>query len=86
MVSPKPAGCGLGLAHQLPGLTAVALPHTRIEIGYQTYLFNGWHPPRLWHHSPSAIGSALAALGYKAKYAATHRIVPTMPGFALIRR
>ena len=25
MVSPKPAGCGLGLTHQLPGLTAVAL-------------------------------------------------------------
>jgi hypothetical protein len=25
MVTPKPTGCRLGLAHQLPGLTAVAL-------------------------------------------------------------
>ena len=25
MVTPKPTGCGLGLAYQLPGLTAVAL-------------------------------------------------------------
>jgi hypothetical protein len=75
-----------GLADYFAGLTAVALPHTRIEIGYQATLFSGWEPPRFWRHSRFAIGSALHALGYEARYAPRHRMVPTMRGFALVRR
>lgn len=75
-----------GLADYFANLTTVALPHTRIEVGYQAHLFSGWEPPRFWRHSRFAIGSALAALGYEARYAARHRIVPTMAGFALVRR
>ena len=74
------------LAGYFARLTAVALPHTRIEIGHQATLFSGWEPPRFWSHSRFAIGSVLARLGYKARYAARHRIVPTMQGFALVRR
>jgi hypothetical protein len=74
------------LADYFAGVTAVALPHTRIEIGFQAHWFSGWEPPRFWRHSRFAIGSTLAALGYKARYTARHRIVPTMPGFALVRR
>jgi hypothetical protein len=68
------------------GLIAAAMPQTRIEIGYQARLFNGWEPPRFWNHSRFAIRSALAPFGYEARYASRHRIVPTMPGFALVRR
>lgn len=74
------------LADYFAGLTAIALPHTRIEIGYQVHWFSGWEPPRFWRHSRFAIGSVLAPLGYRARYAAKHRIVPAMPGFALVRR
>src|SRR5688572_4686556 len=75
-----------GLADYFASLTAIAQPHTRIEIGHQAYLFSGWEPPRFWRHSRFAIGSALAGLGYKARYAAGRRIVPTMAGFAMVRR
>ena len=74
------------LTSYFAGLTAIALPHTRIEIGFQTHWFSGWEPPRFWRHSRFAIGSALAALDYRARYVARHRIVPTMRGFALVRR
>ena len=74
------------VADYFASLIAVALPHTRIEIGYQATLFSGWEPPRFWRHSRFAIGSELAALGYEARYTARHRIVPTMQGFALVRR
>ena len=74
------------LANYFACLTAIALPHTRIEIGYQVRLFSGWEPPRFWRHSRFAIGSVLAPLGYRARYASRDRIVPTMPGFALVRR
>jgi hypothetical protein len=74
------------LADYFAGVTAVALPHTRIEIGHRATLLSGWEPPRFWRHSRFAIGSALAAIGYKARYAARHRIMPTVPGFALVRR
>lgn len=73
------------LARYFANLTAVALPHTRIEIGYRTTFFSGWEPPRFWHHSRFAIRSALAPVGYRARYAVRDRILPTMPGFALIR-
>jgi hypothetical protein len=68
------------------GVTAIALPHTRIEIVHKAALFSGWEPPRFWRHSRFAIGSALAALGYEARYAAGHRILTTTRGFALVRR
>jgi hypothetical protein len=74
------------LADYFTGVTAAALPHTRIEIGFRTHWFSGWEPPRFWRHSRFAIGSAVGALGYKARYAARDRVVPTMPGFALVRR
>lgn len=67
-------------------LTAVALPHTRIEIAYRAVFFSHWEPPRFWRHSRFAIRSALATLGYEARYAARHRILASTPGFALIRR
>lgn len=75
-----------GLTDYFANLTAVALPHTRIEIGYRTTLFDTWEPPRFWRHSRFTIGSALAAHGYKARYAARHRILASTPGIALVRR
>ncbi len=75
-----------GLADYLAGVTTVALSHTRIEIGHQATLFSGWEPPRFWRHSRFAIGSAAASLGYKARYAAGHRILTATQGFALVRR
>ena len=75
-----------GLADYFAGLTAVALPHTRVEIVHRVALFSGWEPPRFWRHSRFAIGSALAPLGYGARYAARHRIMPATSGFALVRR
>ena len=51
-----------GLAGYFAGLTAVALPHTRIEIGpSERRCFSGWEPPRFWRHSRFAIGSALGS-------------------------
>lgn len=73
------------LAGYFAGLTAVALPHTRIEISHNAALFGGWEPPRFWRHSRFAIGSALRAFGYEARYAGRHRILATR-GFALVRR
>ena len=73
------------LAGYFAGLTSVALPHTRIEIGHNSALFSGWEPPRFWRHSRFAIGSALRAFDYEARYAARHRILATR-GFALVRR
>ena len=73
------------LAGYFAGLTAVAMPHTRIEIGHKAALFSGWEPPRFWRHSRFAIASALRAFGYEARYAARHRILTTR-GFALVRR
>jgi hypothetical protein len=73
------------LAGYFARLTAIALPQTRIEIGHNAALFSGWEPPRFWRHSRFAIGSALSALGYEARYAAQHRIL-TARGFALVRR
>lgn len=75
-----------GLVDFFANLTAIALPHTRIEIGYRTTLFNRWEPPRFWRHSRFAIGSALAAHGFKARYAPRHRILNSTPGIALVRR
>jgi hypothetical protein len=75
-----------GLTDYFAGLTAVALPHTRIEISYRSVFFSHWEPPRFWRHSRFAIRSALAPLGYDARYAARHRILTTTPGFALVRR
>jgi hypothetical protein len=74
------------LAGYFAGLTAIALPHTRIEIAYRATLFSGWEPPRFWRHSRFAIASALRALGYKARYGARHRILAPKRGFALVRR
>jgi hypothetical protein len=74
------------LADYFAGITAIALPHTRIEIGHKAAIFSGWEPPRFWRHSRFAIGSALAALGYEARYAAPHRILTGTQGFALVRR
>ena len=74
------------LADYFASLTAVAAPHTRIEIVHRARLFSGWEPPRFWRHSRFAIGSALATLGYDARYKGRHRIMPATPGFALIRR
>jgi hypothetical protein len=73
------------LAGYFAGITTIALPHTRIEIGHKASLFGSWEPPRFWRHSRFAIGSALRALGYEARYAARHRILTTR-GFALVRR
>jgi hypothetical protein len=73
------------LAGYFASITAVALPHTRIEIGHKATLLSGWEPPRFWRHSRFAIASALTALGYKARYVARHRILTTR-GFALVRR
>ncbi len=74
----------------LPGyfanLTSIALPATRIEIGYWPFLFSGWQPPRFWRHSRFRIRAVLASLGYRAQYSAQHRIAPHMEGFALVRR
>ncbi|MGH6890957.1 MAG: hypothetical protein ACREEP_01745 [Dongiaceae bacterium] len=67
-------------------ITAIALPQTRIQIGHRVALLGGWQPPRFWRHSRFAIRSALASLGYVAKYAPKDRVVPDMPGFALMRR
>ena len=74
------------LSDYFASVVAVALPQTRIEIGHKPSLFSGWEPPRFWRHSRFVIGSTVGTLGYKARYAAEHRIVPTMPGFALVRR
>lgn len=73
------------LAGYFAGITAIALPHTRIEIGHKAALFSGWEPPRFWRHSRFAIGSALRALGYEARYEGQPRILTTR-GFALVRR
>jgi hypothetical protein len=67
-------------------LTSIAQPTTRIEIGYNATLLSGWRPPRFWRHSRFRIASALAPLGYRARYAARHRIAPHMGGFTLVRR
>src|SRR5262245_43684861 len=54
------------IASYFTSLTAVAMPHTRIEIGHQAALFGRWEPPRFWRHSRFAIWSALKVLGYEA--------------------
>jgi Methyltransferase domain len=74
------------LASYFASLTAAAVPDTRIEIGHRVRRVSGWEPPRFWRHSRFTISSTLSGTGYKAEYAARHRIVPTMPGFALVRR
>ncbi len=60
--------------------------HPDRDRSIRASLFSGWEPPRFWRHSRFAIGSALAALGYEARYAARHRILTTTQGFALVRR
>jgi hypothetical protein len=74
------------VAGYFASLTSIALPTTRIEIGYNATLLSGWQPPRFWRHSRFRIASALAPLGYRARYAGPHRIAPHMGGFALVRR
>jgi hypothetical protein len=74
------------VAGYFASLTSIAAPDTRIEIGYRATLFNGWEPPRFWRHSRFRIGSALAPLGYQARYTGRQRIAPHMGGFALVRR
>lgn len=74
------------LASYFTRLTSIAGPQTRIEIDHKVGLRTGWQPPRFWQHSRFAIRSALASLGYAPKYAPKDRIVPAVPGFALMRR
>lgn len=67
-------------------LVSLAGPDTRIEIGHGTRLCTRWVPPRSWRHGRFAIRAALAPLGYAAEYRPEHRIMPTTPGFSLVRR
>ena len=74
----------------LPGFFArvisLAGPQTRIEIGHAVGFRTRWMPPRRWQHGRYAVRAALAPLGYVADYRPEHRIMPTTPGFSLVRR
>jgi hypothetical protein len=67
-------------------IVSLAAPHSRIEIGHWPRFRTTWMPPRTWRHSRYAIRAALAPLGYTAEYRPERRIMPTTPGFAIVRR
>jgi hypothetical protein len=73
----------------LPGffrrILSLAAPHSRIEIGHWPRFRTTWMPPRSWRHSRHAIRVALAPLGYAPEYRPEQRIMPTTPGFSVVR-
>jgi hypothetical protein len=74
------------LADYFRRIVSLAAPHSRIEIGHWPRFRTTWMPPRSWRHSRHAIGAALAPLGYAAEYRPEHRVMPTTPGFSIVRR
>lgn len=74
----------------LPGyfarIVSLAGPPTRIEVSHWVGLRTRWAPPRSWRHSRHAVRAALAPLGYRADYRAERRIMPSTPGFSVVRR
>jgi hypothetical protein len=74
----------------LPGyfvrIVSLAGPDTRIEICHRVGFRTKWVPPRRWRHSRYAVRSALTPLGYQADYRPESRIMPTTPGFSVVRR
>lgn len=74
----------------LPGyfarIVTLAGPETRIEICHWVRFRTRWLPPRSWRHSRHAVKAALAPLGYKAEFRPERRIMPTTPGFSVVRR
>lgn len=74
----------------LPGffrrIVSLAAPHSRIEVCHGVRLRTTWMPPRSWRHSRHAIRAALAPLGCAAEYRPERRIMPTTPGFGVVRR
>jgi len=67
-------------------ILSLAAPHSRIEIGHWPRFRTTWMPPRSWRHSHHAIRAALAPLGYAPEYRPEQRIMPTTPGFGIMRR
>jgi hypothetical protein len=67
-------------------IVSLAAPHSRIEISHWTRFRTAWIPPRSWRHSRRAVRAALAPLGYAAEYRPEQRIMPTTPGFSIVRR
>lgn len=67
-------------------IVSLAVPHSRIEIGHRVRLRTTWVPPRGWRHSRHAIRTALAPLGYAPEYRPERRVMPTTPGFSIVRR
>ena len=74
------------LADYFRRIVSLAAPHSRIEIGHWPRFRTTWMPPRSWRHSRHAIGAALAPLGYAAEYRPERRVMPTTPGFSIVRR
>jgi hypothetical protein len=74
----------------LPGFLArivsLATPRTRIEIGALVGFRTTAVSVRKWQHSRHVIRAALAPLGCAAEYRRDRRIMPTTPGFSLVRR
>jgi hypothetical protein len=74
------------LADYFRRIVSLAAPHSRIEIGHWPRFRTTWMPPRSWRHSRHAIRAALAPLGYAPEYRPEQRIMPTTPGFSIVRR
>jgi len=74
------------LADYFRRIVSLAAPHSRIEIGHGVRFRTTWMPPRSWRHSRYAIRVALVPLGYAAEFRPEHRIMPTTPGFSIVRR
>ena len=74
----------------LPGyfarIVSLAGPRTRIEICHEVGFRTKWQPPRRWQHGRYAVRSALAPLGCRADYRSESRLMPTKPGFSVVRR
>jgi hypothetical protein len=67
-------------------VVSLAAPHTRIEIGHWPRFRTVWSPPRSWRHSRYSIRAALKPLGYAPEFRPEHRLLPTTPGFSIVRR
>lgn len=74
------------LAGYFRRIVSLAALHSRIEISHWPRFRTTWVPPRSWRHSRYAIRAALAPLGYAPEYRQEHRVMPTTPGFSIVRR
>lgn len=67
-------------------ILSLAGPQTRIDIDNRVVLCPWGRQPNLkWHTRPS-VRRALAPLGYTADFRIERRIIPSTPGFVVVRR